>query len=200
MIAKSAERYCCQGELHLIENYADPISSPEMWECHHRLEITINGEYALGYTDLRRLGMFYRRPYYELIFLPRNVHKQIHWNAARPGRRRHMSECTSENWSKTYTVRAKKLGALNSEKANSPEFREKLKQATLAVMADPAKKRVFLEAQAEKKAAYAAYKQAGGTLKWNTWARDIYAYRDGSRKDARQKRKIWYENLNQEIK
>ncbi|MCR4565854.1 MAG: hypothetical protein K5651_07180 [Bacteroidales bacterium] len=200
MIAKSAEKYCRQGELHLIENYADAASSPEMWECHHRLEITINGEYALGYMDLRRLGMFYHRPHYELIFLPRNVHKQIHWNAARPGRRIHMSECAAESWRKTYTARAKKLSVFNSEKANSPEYREKLKQATLAVMSDPEKKRVFLEAQAEKKAAYAAYKGEGGTLKWNAWARDVYAYRDGSQKDTRRKRKIWYENLNQEIK
>lgn len=110
-----------------------------------------------------------------------------------------MAECTTANWSKTYTARAKKLGIVNSEKANSPAIREKLKRATLAVMADPIKKRVFLEAQAEKKTAYAAYKGEGGTLKWNTWARDIYAYRDGSKKDARRKRKIWYENLNQEI-
>ena len=200
MISKYAEKYCRQGELHLIENYAEAISSQEMWECHHRLEITINGEYALGYRDLQLHDMFYNRPHYELIFLPRSVHKQIHWDAARQGRRIRMSKCASESWRKTYAARAKKLKVFNREKANNPAFREKLKQATLAVMADPCKKRIFLDAQAEKKAAYATYKRQGGTLKWNIWARDIYAYRDGSPKDVRRKRKSWYENLKKGVK
>jgi hypothetical protein len=68
-----------QGELHKVENYdmaaKDGFAN---WHLHHRLELTINGEFANSFDDLKRLGMYYRRPHYELIFLPVNVHGIIH--------------------------------------------------------------------------------------------------------------------------
>lgn len=79
---KHLKEYC--KEYWKIENYELAISSSEKWELHHRLELTLDGEYAHNYNELKRLGMYFNRPYFELIFLPRlehqNLHKQTEYN------------------------------------------------------------------------------------------------------------------------
>lgn len=71
------ESYC--SEYWKIENYelakADNFKG---WECHHRLELTINGEFAHTIEELIRLNMYYNRPHYELIFLTISEHRQLH--------------------------------------------------------------------------------------------------------------------------
>lgn len=37
--------------------------------CHHRLSITLDGEQVHKIADLNRLGMYYNRPYFELIIM-----------------------------------------------------------------------------------------------------------------------------------
>lgn len=73
------ESYCRPGELELIENYeiakADNFKG---WDIHHRLELTINGEYAHSTEELKRMNMYYNRPYFELIFLTRSEHNKLH--------------------------------------------------------------------------------------------------------------------------
>ena len=67
------------GEQHLIENYSDAKKDNfKYWHLHHRLELTLDGEYAHSMKDLIRLGMYYNRPYFELIYLPQGVHSTIH--------------------------------------------------------------------------------------------------------------------------
>lgn len=67
------------GEQHLIENYSDAKKDNfKYWHLHHRLELTINGELARSRADLIRLGVYYNRPYFELIYLPQGVHSAIH--------------------------------------------------------------------------------------------------------------------------
>lgn len=78
MISKNASRFYRQGELHLIENYEEAVKSSEKWSIHHRLELTLNGEPALKVKDLIRLGMYFDRPYFELIFLKDSNHKSLH--------------------------------------------------------------------------------------------------------------------------
>lgn len=68
--------YC--KEYWKIENYVESNNSKDKWDLHHRLELTLDGEYAHNYKELIRLGMYYDRPYFELIFLPRNVHQNLH--------------------------------------------------------------------------------------------------------------------------
>lgn len=67
------------GELELIENY-DKAKADNFrgWIIHHRLELTINGEHALTQKELKRLKMYYHRPYYELIYLTRAEHAALH--------------------------------------------------------------------------------------------------------------------------
>lgn len=70
-------RYC-SSDISEIEGYDEAINSDEMYELHHRLELTINGEFALGRKDLERFGMYWNRPPFELIFLKRDEHRRIH--------------------------------------------------------------------------------------------------------------------------
>ena len=71
------------GELELIENYELAKQDNFIgWVIHHRLELTINGEAALSQKDLKRLNMYFHRPYYELIYLTRTEHAKIHGKAS----------------------------------------------------------------------------------------------------------------------
>lgn len=72
-----AHRYC-RDDISKIENYDKAISDTRKWELHHRLELTLNGEFALTKDQLRMHGMYYNRPYYELIFMRYDEHRRIH--------------------------------------------------------------------------------------------------------------------------
>lgn len=68
-----------EGEQHLIENYElAKKDNFKDWDLHHRLELTINGEFAHSCEDLIRLGMYYDRPYFELIYLKHGDHAKLH--------------------------------------------------------------------------------------------------------------------------
>lgn len=79
MINNSKAKLFCRDDISLIENYNEAIADTEnVWVCHHRLELTLDGEFANSAEDLIRHGMYYKRPYFELIWLPKNVHRQMH--------------------------------------------------------------------------------------------------------------------------
>lgn len=71
-------RKYCRDDISKIENYHDAINSPEQYVLHHRLELTLDGEFAHTPEDLKRMGMYYNRPYFELIFLTKSEHQRIH--------------------------------------------------------------------------------------------------------------------------
>lgn len=75
-------KYCRAGEFERIENYelakADNFKG---WDIHHRLELTLDGEYVHDPEELKRMDMYYNRPYFELIFLTRKEHNKLHKNA-----------------------------------------------------------------------------------------------------------------------
>lgn len=81
-------KYCCE-DISRIENYElakkDDFKS---WVCHHRLEThTSEGERRLvdiSKEELKALGMYYRRPPEELIYLTKSGHQKLH-RTGRPG-------------------------------------------------------------------------------------------------------------------
>ena len=76
---KYAIKQVCKDDPSLIENYDKAINdNTQMWVLHHRLELTLDGEYAHSREELIRLGMYYHRPYYELIFLTKSDHQKLH--------------------------------------------------------------------------------------------------------------------------
>lgn len=68
-----------KNEQHLIENYElAKKDNFKGWDLHHRLQLTLEGEFALEGGDLMRLGMYYNRPYFELIYLKHEDHARLH--------------------------------------------------------------------------------------------------------------------------
>lgn len=78
----------CKDDYTKIENYDKAIADREhCWVCHHRLELTLDGEFANYPEDLKRFGMYYNRPYFELIFIPQGEHTTMHNKGRSPAAR-----------------------------------------------------------------------------------------------------------------
>jgi hypothetical protein len=71
----------CKDDITKIEKYDKALADNfKGWEIHHKLELTLAGEHACTKDDLIRMNMYYNRPYFELIFLTRSEHRQLHNN------------------------------------------------------------------------------------------------------------------------
>ena len=79
MISESQSRKFCRDDISKIENYDKAINDKtQTWDLRHRLELTLDGEFALTAAQLKMHDMYYNRPYYELIFLTRSEHIRMH--------------------------------------------------------------------------------------------------------------------------
>ena len=79
MINENQARKFCRDDLSKIENYDKAIADKtQTWHLHHRLELTLDGEFALNVAQLKMHEMYYHRPYYELIFLTPAEHRRLH--------------------------------------------------------------------------------------------------------------------------
>ena len=77
MIPKNVASYC--KDYTKIENYNKAVNdNTQVYEIHHRLELTLDGEFALSAAQLKKHDMYYHRPYYELIFLTKAEHTALH--------------------------------------------------------------------------------------------------------------------------
>ena len=72
-----AKSFCCE-DLSLIENYELAIAdTTQTWECHHRGEVLPCGRFSRD--DLKKFGLYYKRPAAELIFLTKAEHTRLHF-------------------------------------------------------------------------------------------------------------------------
>ena len=79
MINEKCAKSYCKDDIAKIENYDKAINdTTQTWELHHTLELTLDGEFAHTQEELKRLGMYYHRPYFELIFLTKSEHSRLH--------------------------------------------------------------------------------------------------------------------------
>ena len=79
MISTQNAKRKCKDDISKIENYDKAIAdNSQTWICHHRLELTLDGEFAHSKKELIRMNMYYNRPYFELIFLTPSDHKALH--------------------------------------------------------------------------------------------------------------------------
>ena len=79
MINEYYAKKFCKDDISKIENYEKAIAdTTQTWHLHHRLELTLDGEFALTATQLKMHDMYYNRPYYELIFLTPSEHRRLH--------------------------------------------------------------------------------------------------------------------------
>ena len=77
MISEEAVKKYCDGDISKIENYDEAISDKdETWDCHHRFEISPNGNFSVD--TLKKYCLYYNRPAEELIFLKHSEHISLH--------------------------------------------------------------------------------------------------------------------------
>lgn len=105
--------YYREGERHLIENYelakADDFKG---WVIHHRLELTMDNEFAHSKEDLIRMDMYFHRPYYELIYLRTAEHQSLHMKVSDDPRRNNMKKSARNRKHLPHTTATKmKIGA-----------------------------------------------------------------------------------------
>lgn len=73
---KCVKRYC-KDDISLIENYDKAITDDtQTWHCHHKLEI--QGEFTNSIELLKKCGLYYNVPAWQLIFLTHNDHTRLH--------------------------------------------------------------------------------------------------------------------------
>ena len=97
----NAKRFCSE-EISLIENYHEAISDyTRMWDIHHRRECDENGRTLFTKKQLIDMGLYFKRPASELIFVTRSMHWKLH----------------REIRSKGGKIWGKKYGAINGKKS-----------------------------------------------------------------------------------
>lgn len=80
MISKNVYKYC-KDDITKIENFNKAFNDRNnVWICHHKLELTLSGEFANSVAELKRMNMYFNRPYYELIFIKNSDHIKLHRN------------------------------------------------------------------------------------------------------------------------
>lgn len=166
---KTAKKFC-KDDITLIENYDKAISDQtQTYVCHHRLELTLEGEHANSVQDLIRLDMYYHRPYYELIFLTKSDHYKVHLpyrnteefkrkiSESNKGRHWKLSEEAKRNIGKAKKGRKKtdehkrKISESEKGKKVSDETRRRMSEAKTGKHLSEETKRKIREAWVRKK-------------------------------------------------
>ena len=134
---RKARRYC-RDDLSKIENYDKAIAdTTQTWDLHHRLELTLDGDFALTREQLKMHDMYYHRPYYELIFLTHSEHRRLHMKNMSEEHRRKMSEALKGKsaWNKGKKCKpiteehARKMHEAWKGKHHTEESRRKMSEA-----------------------------------------------------------------------
>lgn len=132
MINVKTAKWFCRDDISKIENYDKAIADPtQTWHCHHRLELTLDGEFALTPEQLKIHDMYYHRPYYELIFLTPAEHIRIHhkgrssWCKGKKFTKEHCRKISEANKGRIVTtVTRKKISEANKGKLKDKKFTE----------------------------------------------------------------------------
>ena len=79
MINECNAKLFCSEDVSLIENYHEAIADKEkMWDVHHRRECDENGRTLFTGKQLIEMGLYFKRPAAELIFVTRSMHWKLH--------------------------------------------------------------------------------------------------------------------------
>lgn len=138
MINEKKARKYCRDDLSKIENYDKAIAdTTQTWDLHHRLELTLDDEFALTTAQLKMHDMYYNRPYYELIFLTHSDHRRLHTKNITDDTRRKLAEASKGKpaWNKGKKCKpiteehARKMHEAWKGKHHTEESRRKMSEA-----------------------------------------------------------------------
>ena len=111
-----AKRYCSE-DISLIENYNQAIADQtKTWDIHHRRECDENGRTLFTKKQLIKMGLYFKRPASELVFVTKSMHSKLH---------REMRSNGGKNGGKISgkivgKIVGKKYGAINGKKCSIP--------------------------------------------------------------------------------
>lgn len=187
MISKSrAKLYCCEDISHIV-GYSKAIASDDEWVCHHLLE---NKGYSKD--DLEAQGLYYKRPAKELVFLPKKVHRRLHYTLLRPEslksdswrqkiREWHTGRPLSEEHRKNIQKSCLETYKDNDElrrrcssflgRTHTEETKQKMRESALTRTREWYAKTSATKSRVEQEEVrlYREYKKNGGPLKWSAW-------------------------------
>ena len=72
MISFRKVKKYCKDDISLIENFEKAIADDNIWDCHHRREMTTPKKQLIEKNE------YYNRPANELIFLTKSEHTALH--------------------------------------------------------------------------------------------------------------------------
>jgi len=182
MIKESNAKKYCKDNISKIENYEKAIlDKDQMWDCHHRLEMTLDGEFAHTYQDLIRLGMYYDRPYFELIFLLQNEHMRLHrknpsdeYRKANSERGKLLTGSANPFYGRTHSDAARQaISAANKGRKMSAEYRTLQSRLKKGKPLSEHNKVAKAEAQRLIGIKYREYKSNGGNMDYNAFRKSI---------------------------
>ena len=79
MISEHKVKRYCSEDISLIENYQAAISDQKRtWDIHHRRECDSEGRTLFTKKQLIEMGLYFKRPAVELIFVTRSMHSKMH--------------------------------------------------------------------------------------------------------------------------
>ena len=79
MINEYKAKWYCSEDISLIENYKQAISDQtKTWDIHHRRECDENGITLFTGKQLIEMGLYFKRPASELVFVTRAMHCKLH--------------------------------------------------------------------------------------------------------------------------
>lgn len=74
---KQAKRFC-KDDYRKIPGYEIALKHPDRFGIHHVLGLTLDGQHAHSKEELKRLDMYYHRPYFELQWISLKEHGEMH--------------------------------------------------------------------------------------------------------------------------
>lgn len=131
MICFERVKQFCKDDYTKIKNYDLAIADKnDTWHCHHILELTLDNEYAHSRAELKRLGMYFQRPYFELIFLKSSEHRKLHTSSLSDITRAKLADSAKHNWTGRH---------------HSSETKAKMSKMRMGHVGYNAKKRAFTD-------------------------------------------------------
>lgn len=169
-IFRMAKKYC-KDPIEKIPGYKEAMESDEVYVIHHILELTMDGDRANTVEDLIRMGMYYDRPYFELLFLPTREHSRLHNKGKNNfSFRTKDKEAARKKQSLSLTGHR----GWNRGKTWSNETKEKMRQSHKGLKHSPESRMKIAELNRKRRDKFLEYKASGGSLSFNSWSSTLW--------------------------
>ena len=143
-----AKKFCCEDP-SLIENYDKAIAdTTQTWEIHHRGEILPCGRFSRD--DLKKFGLYYKRPAAELIFLTPSAHRWLHYKGVPKSEATKKAMSEAKKGVPLSEDHKKAIGEAHKGVPLSEEHKKAVSEALKGIPKSEATKKAISEANSKK--------------------------------------------------